>query len=429
MQSYVNDFSFAKRTSWSLQHNPLTELLEKLRSQGISILDLTESNPTRCGFEYPLHWLDALSLEENLIYTPAAEGMPTARQAIADYYNNLSFPHVLSGNPENAISGPPIKTFGGDKGSKLDPQRVVLTSSTSEGYSFLLKLLTNPGDHILIPKPSYPLFQFLLELHDVEFNYYPLAYDGNWSINQKVFKSLITRRTRAVIVVNPNNPTGSYISRQDMEFLNEQCLKNHMAIISDEVFFDYKFNVGCRDEATCGERSRTMPRLYNNNDVLTFTLSGISKILGLPQMKLAWIVVHGPEVLVKAAMQRLEVVADTYLSVNTPVQNALPTWLAQSAKIQKQILQRVRENLEILRRGTAWELLSAEGGWYAVMQVPSIQSEEQFVLNLLDKEHVLVHPGYFFDFEKGGFLVISLLPKTEILAEAIERIYRRIQVL
>lgn len=404
MQSYVNDFSLANRTSWSLQHNPLTELLDKLQTQGISILDLTESNPTRCGFEYPSRWLNALSLKENLIYAPAAEGMPTARGAIADYYRA--------------------------KNLKVDTNRLVLTSSTSEGYSFLLKLLTNPGDHILIPKPSYPLFQFLLELHDVKFDYYPLVYDGkSWSIEKKAFKDLITSRTRAVIVVNPNNPTGSYMSRQDMGFLNQQCLKNHMAIIADEVFFDYKFNVSGRDKATCGKPSRTMPCLYNNNDVLTFTLSGISKILGLPQMKLAWIVANGPAVVVKAAMQRLEIIADTYLSVNTPVQNALSTWLAQSAQIQKQILQRVRENLETIRRGTAWKLLHPEGGWYAVMQVPSIQSEEQFVLNLLEKEHVLVHPGYFFDFEKEGFLVISLLPKTEIFAEAIERIYRRIQVL
>ena len=387
----MSNFLFANRTNWSLQSNSLSLSLEKLQAQGVDILDLTESNPTRCGFDYPAPWLEALSNQAHLIYAPQANGTLQARKAVADYYAQKSL--------------------------NVDPKRIVLTSSTSEGYSFLLKLLTNPGDHVLIPKPSYPLFEFLLQLHDVEFDYYPLLYDGAWHIDQGAFKNLVTPKTRVVIVVNPNNPTGSYMSEQDIAFLNEQCLQNHMAIISDEVFFDYKL-----------ERQINPFSLIPNTLVVTFVLSGISKILGLPQMKLSWIVTHGPKLAVEAAMDRLEIIADTYLSVNTPVQNALPVWLADSANIQKQILERVRGNEKILRRGPL-NVLTAEGGWYALLKVPSINSEEQFVLDLLQEDHVLVHPGYFFDFDVSGYLVLSLLPKPEIFTQALERICRRIKIL
>ncbi|MBI3602432.1 MAG: pyridoxal phosphate-dependent aminotransferase [Candidatus Omnitrophica bacterium] len=387
----MSNFLFANRTNWSLQSNPLSCLLEKLQAQGVDILDLTESNPTRCGFHYPSSWLEALCGQNNFTYAPQAKGLIQARRAVADYYAQKSL--------------------------NVDPKRIVLTSSTSEGYSFLLKLLTNPGDHVLIPKPSYPLFQFLLQLHDVEFDYYPLVYDGAWRTDQRAFKNLVMPKTRTVIVVNPNNPAGSYVGKEDIAFLNEQCLKNHMAIISDEVFFDYKLN---------GQINPLS--LAYNTAVPTFVLSGISKILGLPQMKLSWITSHGPQPIVDMAMDRLEIIADTYLSVNTPAQNALSVWLAGNAHIQKQILERVRANWEIVRRQHL-NVLAAEGGWYALVHVPSVKSEEQLVLDLLQKDHVLVHPGYFFDFDNPGYLVLSLLPVSEIFTQALERICRRIKLL
>ena len=400
-----------------MQNNPLSLALENMKQAGVSILDLTESNPTQCGFNYPATWLEGLSNSSALTYAPEAKGMLKARQAVAGYYTQ--------------------------RNSSIDPEHLVLTSSTSEGYSFLLKLLTNPGDHVLIPKPSYPLFQFLLELHDVDFDYYPLTYDGTWKIDQKAFKNLVTAKTKAVILVNPNNPTGSYISFEDIAFLNEQCVKNQMAIISDEVFLDYRlsfpnasvgnpeFGPPSTTNGSPRQEGRTFGgdsgSLVDNTKALTFVLSGISKILGVPQMKLSWIAINGPQATVQVAIDRLEIIADTYLSVNTPVQNALSTWLAGSHKIQKQILERVQGNLEVLRRGMInhARTLSVEGGWYAVIDAPSIVSEEDFILDLLQTEHVLVHPGYFFDFDREGYLVLSLLPKPEVFAQALEKISRK----
>ncbi|MEI7999382.1 MAG: pyridoxal phosphate-dependent aminotransferase, partial [Candidatus Omnitrophota bacterium] len=330
----MSEFPFSNRTDWSLENNPLSSALESLRSEGCEILDLTESNPTGCGFVYPSGWLVALSNQNNLTYAPEDKGMLVARQAIAKYYKSRNL--------------------------KVDPQDIVLTSGTSEGYSFLLKLLTNPNDHVLIPKPSYPLFQFLLELHDVRFDYYPLLHDGSWRIDRAAFKALVRDNTKAVILVNPNNPTGSYISAEDIDFLNEECVKARMAIISDEVFYDYQLN------------DQIVPKsLACNEKVLTFVLSGISKILGLPQMKLSWITVNGPNVVKEGALQRLEIIADTYLSVNTPVQNALSQWLCDARQIQVQIILRVQKNLEFLHQ-KGLNFLAVDGGWYAVIKSPSI---------------------------------------------------------
>lgn len=381
--------AFSKRTSWALHNNPLSIALENLQSQGVPILDLTESNPTKCGFHYPEDWLKDLSKTQSLNYAPEARGMSSARLAISNYY--------------------------AQRGLNVPCKSLVLTSSTSEGYSFLLKLLTDPGDHILIPKPSYPLFQFLLELHDVEFDFYPLAYEGQWKIDRTAFSQLVTSKTKAVILVNPNNPTCSYVAREDITFLNEICKKHSIAIISDEVFLDYKLN---KDSEGLS--------LANNREVLTFVLSGISKICGLPQMKLSWVAANGPEDIVHQALERLEIIADTYLSVNTPVQNALSKWLPQAPLIQDQILKRVQENLHVLKQNNL-NVLAVEGGWYAVLEVPIIDSEESFVLELLQKDHILIHPGFFFDFEKEGFLIVSLLPQEDIFKKAIERIYQKIR--
>ncbi len=386
----MSDFIFSNRTDWSLQNNPLSLAIEKFKEQNIEILDLTESNPTRCGFEYPLDLLKKLSDPSNLTYSPLAKGIFPAREAIAHYYAKRSL--------------------------SIDPHRLVLTSSTSEGYSFLLKLLTNPGSHVLIPRPSYPLFQFILELHDVEFDYYPLMYDGNWQIDTDAFQGLVKRNTRAVIVVNPNNPTGSYVGKNDRNFLNEICLKNRMAIISDEVFLDYPINP-----------SEPPQSLVSNDKVPTYVLSGLSKILALPQMKLSWIAINGPKEYIAPALDRLEIIADTYLSVNTPVQNAVSQWLSHSQFIQTQISKRVESNLQVLLQYD-FNVLSVEAGWYVIIEDSSIESEEDLVLELLKEEHVLIHPGYFFDFEKEGYLVLSLLPKPEIFEQAIERIARKMKL-
>ena len=385
-------FPFAKRTQWSIENNPLSTAIEQMQAKGAPVLDLTESNPTKCGFAYPHEWLKQLSSPQALNYLPEAKGMLSAREAVCDYYAKRQL--------------------------VLQPEQIVLTSSTSEGYSFLLKLLTNTDDHVLIPRPSYPLFQFLLELHDVKFDGYPLEYvNGAWRIDREEFKRLVTSRTKAVILVHPNNPTCSYVGSSDMAFLNEQCVKHQMAIISDEVFLDYQLT----DQAHIGS-------LLNNTAALTFVLSGISKILGMPQMKLSWIAANGPSATVKQAMDRLEIIADTYLSVNTPVQNALSVWLRGADEIQAQILERVKRNLERLK-AKDFNVLSVEGGWYAVIDAPEVISEDDFVLDLLETEFVLIHPGYFFDFGREGYLVISLLPTPEIFDEAIERISRKIQIL
>ncbi|MBF0489753.1 MAG: pyridoxal phosphate-dependent aminotransferase [Candidatus Omnitrophica bacterium] len=383
-------YPFAKRINWSLENNPLSLAIEKMRSDGTPILDLTESNPTRCGFQYPKNWLEELSSSEALTYAPESKGTIKARRAVESYYQQRQY--------------------------ALSPEHLVLTSGTSEGYSFLLKLLTNPGDHVLIPKPSYPLFQFLIELHDVGFDYYPMVYEeGRWQIDREAFLDLVTSKTRAVILVNPNNPTCSYISKDDLTFLNEQCASHQMAIISDEVFLDYQL-----------KKDLPAVSLVENTKVLTFVLSGISKVLGLPQMKLSWIAANGPKKTLQEALERLEIIADTYLSVNTPVQNSLASWLPQASQIQGQILQRVQANLETLRHYPL-KVLSVEGGWYAIIDVPSLYSEEDFILDVLRTEQVLVHPGYFFDFDREGYLILSLLPQGEVFREAIERISRKIQ--
>jgi alanine-synthesizing transaminase len=385
-------FPFSKRTDWSLENNPLSLALDKMHAAKTPILDLTESNPTQCGFKYPASWLQALSSPETFLYAPQAKGIVSARGAVSAYY--------------------------GERKTNIDPEHIVLTSSTSEGYSFLLKLLTNAGDHVLVPKPSYPLFQFLLELHDVNFDYYPMTYvNGAWVIDQEVFKNLVTPKTKAVILVNPNNPTCSYIGAADRLFLNTQCVMHSMAIISDEVFLDYQLNANIEAKSLAG-----------NAGALTFVLSGVSKILGMPQMKLSWIAVNGPSEVVAKAIERLEIIADTYLSVNTPVQNALASWLPQASEIQAQILERVKVNLKVLQQ-SGLNVLAVDGGWYGTIEVPALFSEEEFILNLLKTEHVLVHPGFFFDFEEEGYLILSLLPKPDVFAKALERIARQIQLL
>lgn len=385
---------FSHRTQWDLAPNALTRHLEARRHAGRPVLDLTESNPTRAGFDYaPDTLLPALIRPESLSYEPQAKGHARARRAIADYYKGRQI--------------------------AVDPEQLLLTAGTSEAYSFLFRLLTEPGDKVLAPRPSYPLFDFLATLNDIRLEPYPLIYDQGWRIDLAALAAAVDSRTRAVMIVNPNNPTGSYLNREEFSALNAIARRQELALISDEVFCDYAF----------APNPHRIESLTGNREALTFTLNGLSKMLGLPQMKLAWIAASGPAGLVDEAMSRLEVIADTYLSVNTPVQVAVPEWLHQRPSIQQQILTRVLRNREFLmsqvRRSALCECLEADGGWYGVVRVPRTRSEEEWVLELIDREGVLLHPGYFFDFMYEGYLVVSLLPPPEVFETGVTRMLAR----
>ena len=387
---------FASRTDWPLQTNRLTKELETLKKNGVSVIDLTESNPTRAGFSYPQDKIiSALADSEVLAYEPSPKGMLKARKAIADDYH--------------------------EKGIKVHPEQIFLTASTSEAYSLVFRLLLNPGENVLSPRPSYPLFDFLAGLSDVALHSYPLVDQHGWQIDSKKLADIVTPQTKALILVNPNNPTGSYVKKNELEEINRFARSRHLALIADEVFFDYALQPD----------SKRAPSFAGNQDVLTFTLSGISKALGLPQMKLGWMVVSGPEELVRSASARLEIICDTYLSVNTPAQIALPEWFCLKEKIQSQILTRIKENREFLvskLSAHSCKLLQVEGGWYAALQLPDTKSEEEWALEFLRQDHVYVHPGYFFDFDgEAPHVVLSLLPNREVFQEGIKKILMRAQ--
>jgi hypothetical protein len=367
---------FASRLDWNFQTNRLSALLKTKDG----VLDLTESNPTRAGFEYPGEdILSAMADPRALRYDPEPRGLLSAREAVAGYYGDVP------------------------------ASRILLTASTSEAYAFLFKLLCDPGDEILSPRPSYPLFEFLAGLESVRVVQYPLRYDGSWHIDFDALERAITPRTKAIVVVNPNNPTGSFLKRDEWSRLQRLGIP----ILADEVFCDYAF-------APDDSRVRT---LTSASEILTFSMSGLSKIAGLPQMKLGWIVASGPGH--EAALDRLELIADTYLSVATPVQIALPRLLAASVTVRHQILDRTRANLELLGRSTV--PLHLEGGWYATLQVPRTRSEEEWAIELLDRCSVLVQPGFYFDFESEAFLVLSLLTSTEVFAEGLRRLVESIE--
>jgi aspartate/methionine/tyrosine aminotransferase len=381
---------FSSRLNASSEINRSTQRLRERRAAGSPILDLTESNPTRAGIEYPTDEIARLlSDPRSLTYEPQPTGLLAAREGVAAYYT--------------------------DRGESADPARILLTASTSEGYAYLFKLLANPGDEVLVPRPSYPLFEYLAALESVHVVQYPLIYDGAWAIDFNALRHAITPRTRAIIVVNPNNPTGSFLKQQEHEELIRICRDHGLAIVSDEVFSDYARH----DDPN---RVRT---LSSTSEVLTFSLSGLSKVAGLPQIKLGWMVVNGPETLRRAAIERLEFIADTYLSVSTPVQWAAAGLLALRKGIQSQIETRVRHNLAVLCRAFGPEssnrVFNAEGGWYAIVQVPRVRTEEEWVLTLLDQQGVLVQPGFFFDFETEAFLVVSLLTREEVFKDGIGR--------
>jgi alanine-synthesizing transaminase len=386
---------FSDRTDWKLTRNRLTEALEDVQSRGSRVLDLTLSNPTRAGLYYDEpQILQSLASPQAMDYNPQPKGLRSAREPVAAYYQSVH------GIPD------------------FDPERLILTTSTSEGYSFVFRLLCNPGDELLVPKPSYPLFEFIADLQDVKLVPYPLIYDHGWQMDCPSLQKLVTTRTRAVIVVHPNNPTGSYVHPHEQQSLNEFCRENKLALIADEVFLDYAHN---------GVPQRSFAA---NQDVLSFTLSGVSKISALPQMKVAWIATSGPAAQLEAAQARLEVISDTYLSMNAPIQWALPTLLNQRKSIQQQLLNRVRSNLTELDRQlaaqTSCERLAIEGGWYAVLRIPVTQTDEELAVDLLRRKSVLVHPGHFYDFPADGYLVLSLITPQAEFAEGIKRLLQAV---
>jgi alanine-synthesizing transaminase len=386
---------FAKRTNWPLEPNRFGRALEAHRRSGKPLIDLTASNPTTCGFAYPeREILDALRDSRALEYRPDSKGLQSAREAVAEYYR---------GRAGFADFAPPRDS------NRVDPEHIVMTSGTSEAYTHVFRLLCEAGDEILVPAPSYPLLEFLADLADVRLVPYPVLYDHRWQMDLAALRSALTPRTRAVVVVHPNNPTGSFVKPREAAELAEVCAAREMAIVADEVFLDY---------ADPGFASRAHASFAFSSTALTFTLSGLSKISALPQMKLAWIVTSGPESPVRTAVERLEVIADTYLSPSTPVQLAAPEFLALRAAMQSQLQERVAVNLASLDAtfagGITATRLEREGGWYAVLRVSAAISDEELTVRLLERSSVLVHPGAFFNFATEGFLVLSLIaPTTE----------------
>lgn len=369
---------FSTRTAWNLEPNRLSRLLEARRAAGLPLLNLTESNPTRCGFTY-----DSVVLEAPR-YEPDPRGLPEARQAVADYYQGA-----------------------------VDPRHVVLTSGSSEGYAHLFRLLADPGDRVLVPTPSYPLFEFLAQLNDVELAVYRLEFHRRWEIDFSSLAAAVTPHTRAMIVVHPNNPTGSFASPSEREELLEFCRRHSLALVADEVFLDYA--VEGAGASFAGK---------------AFVLSGVSKICALPQMKLGWIAAGGPPQWRDRALDRLEVIADTYLSVASPIQRALPPLLAGRDRIQRQVLERLRNNLRTLDRLLETQpfcsRLPVEGGWTVVLRVPQVLSDEDRALELLERDGVLIHPGHFFGFAREGYLVASLIVAEETFGEGMKRMLARI---
>jgi alanine-synthesizing transaminase len=374
--------------------NRVARVLAAHRARARMLDDLTVSNPTRVGLSYPPSLLQPLADPAGLRYDPAPFGMPVARDAVASHLS--------------------------DRGISVAPDRVVLTASTSEAYSLLFKLLCDPGDVVLVPQPSYPLFEHLTRLDGVVASPYLLEYHGRWELNVESVERAIEPRARAILFVNPNNPTGSFVRPTELEAVREVAAKHELALISDEVFDLYPFDDQARGSAGA---------LVSEPDVLTFTLGGLSKAALLPQLKLGWILVGGPQALVRRALDRLEFISDTYLSVASPVQGAVGALLEHTRPLTAQVCRRVRANMATLRglvaQFPACQVLHAEAGWYAVVQVPATRSEEALVIELIEKDGVLVYPGYFFDFPREAFLVVSLLPEHEPFASGMTRVLAR----
>ena len=380
---------FAERTRWDLDPNRLSQALERIKSAGGPVLDLTTSNPTACGFTHDSESiLRALANPAVLRYDPDPRGLPVARRAVAGYY--------------------------AERGVDISPEAVVLATGTSEAYAHAMRLLCDPGDEILVPQPSYPLLTFIASIQDVSLVPYSLLYKGRWKIDFSSIEKAITPRTRAVVVIHPNNPTGNYCQLDEMLRLEGLCAESELAMIADEVFLDFALD-GPAPSSFAG-CSRT----------LAFVLSGLSKIAGLPQMKAAWMAVCGAEPLRHSALDRLEVIADTFLSMNAPIQLAMPAFLGLQRDFRQQLLARVRQNLAELDRrlaGRTWcRRLPVEGGWYVVLRVETDRTDEDLAIELLTTQGVYIHPGHFYDFPAEGYLVASLICPPSEFAEGIGRL-------
>jgi len=373
--------------------NQVAQTLEARQAARLPIADLTESNPTRVGVHYPHDLLAPLADPAALRYDPQPLGLPSAREAVSREFHRQQL--------------------------EVPPERVVLTASSSEAYGLLFKLFTNPHDEVLVPQPSYPLFEYLTALDGVRAVPYQMSYHGTWRIDLDTVQQALSPRTRALLVVSPNNPTGSYLHRDDLAALVEVCAARRIPLIGDEVFYDYAV-----------DRPAEAVSVLSQDEVVTVALGGLSKSAGLPQVKLGWMGWGGPTAEVDHLLQAYEVIADSYLSVSTPIQCAAPALLTAGAAIRQQLQQRIHANLALLRARCgacpAVGVLPVEGGWTAVLQVPAVQSEESLVLDLLQHDGVRVHPGYFFDFPQEAFLIISLIVPPEVLATGIDAVLRRV---
>ena len=384
---------FSNRFNWELSPNALSLILQNQKSKGETIFDLTQSNPTQAGFDYDAaDILAALAQAEAMTYEPEPRGLLKARRAIAQYYL--------------------------DRGVPIESDAVFLTAGTSEAYSSIFKLLGNPGDEILIPRPGYPLISYLARFENLQPFSYPLRYDDEqgWSIDLEVLQALITPKCRAIVVINPNNPTGNYLKPHELAALDRICRRSGLALIVDEVFSDY-FRAG---------RPPEVPTVVNRTRALTFVLNGFSKMLGLPQVKLGWVVIGGEPGLAGEAQARLELLLDFYLSVATAAQHAAAMLLGHRQEIQRQILARLADNegflIDRISRSANCRSLAREGGWYAVIEIIDAMSDDDRIRRLLERAHTLVHPGYFYEFDKEGMVVVSLLTPVETFRAGIERL-------
>ena len=384
---------FSRRIPAPREPNALGRAFSEARASGRQVINLAESNPTRVGAALPADLvLPALARSESLSYEPDPRGLPTARSAVASWYAS--------------------------RGTSVDPSDIFLAASTSEAYGWLFKLLADPGDSVLVPKPGYPLFEYLSGLEGVEAVPYPLEYrhPAGWDVDlDSLEAALKARRPKAVVLIHPNNPTGSFIGRRERRRILDLCGEAGTAVIADEVFLPYPLE----DPAE--------PSFAGESEVPCFVLNGLSKLLGLPQMKLGWIVLAGPASYRADAAGRLEIIADTYLSTGAPILNAAGELLPLAAGFTEELRERLLANLGCLRKalegeGSPYRVLRCSGGWTAVLELPRVLPEEDLALGLLREEGVFAHPGYFFDFPREAFLALSLLPRPEDFREGTGRL-------
>ena len=386
---------FSSRTRWDLTPNQLTRLLQEKRKNGEVVLDLTESNPTRCGFDYRFEpAVDLWATDRSQVYEPDPRGLSNARRALVDFYRR--------------------------NGTEVDAEQIILTSGTSDAYAYLFRLLCNVGDSVLVPKPGYPLLDDLCRLNDVTPRHYSLEYDGDWHIDLQALETKLASDTKAVVLVHPNNPTGSFIKGSERREIETLARERGLALIVDEVFHSFAFESDDTRAASFADSAKS----------LTFTLNGLSKLRGLPQMKLAWIVVSGPEAERQEALRRLEMIADLHLSVATPIQHALPALLENCSSISRQILDRTTSNVRFLQsicnHSSPLSLFRCEGGWNGMLRLPNTRTDEEWAIELLRLANLLVHPGHLFDIELPSCMVVSLLPNTELFREGCSRILKAI---